>query len=517
MRLKEQQGIFILIGLCFLVGVLARLYPLTQEARLLSAISEDGYLMMTIARNLALGLGMSTAEGTIATNGTQPFVTGIWTLIYYIFDGDKIRSIWAIWGVHLLISIATMLMIAQVVRRFFSDHPHMSLMMWAAPAVWFISPTVLPMTYNGLETGFYALWALGITYLVSFHYQTLDLKRALGLGVLLGLVFWIRNDAVFLILAVCLSYAFFNGWKLKNLLIISVMGLTSIAVASPWLIYNKTQFGSLMPISGSAQALTAKLGDNFIHVPAALFEYINLIVAIPEKFKLHIVVVIMSSVVAIAIYSGLIYLAKKYAQAAQQRFISIFILYSVGLVLFYGLYFGAAYFIPRYFLVFTGFFAILWAWLAVTLIPRLPFSLLRYAVLALCFIVATGLIVRYERLLDTRTNGHFQVVNWIADNVPAEAWVGAVQTGTIGYFHDRTINLDGKVNPHAYYARRDDLLVDYILDCTNKIDYIADWYKIKNWINSYPELAQTFSLRYSNEAENISVLQRINSCQHLAL
>ena len=513
MRLKEQQGVFILIGLCFLVGMLARLYPLTQEARLLSAISEDGYLMMTIARNIALGLGMSTAEGTIATNGTQPFVTGIWTLIYSFFDGDKIRSIWAIWGVHLLISVATMMMIAHVVRQFFSDHPQVQLMAWIAPAVWFISPTVLPMTYNGLETGFYALWALGLTYVVSFHYRDLNLKRALGLGVLLGAVFWIRNDAVFLILAICLSYAVFNGWKIKNLLIISVMGLTSIAVASPWLIYNKTQFGSLMPISGSAQALTAKLGDNFIHVPAALFEYINLILAIPEKFKLHTVIVIITSIIAVLLYSSLLYVVKKYAQPAQQRFISIFIFYSICLMLFYGLYFGAAYFIPRYFLVFTGFFAILWAWLAITFIPRLPFSFLRYSVVGLCFIIATGLIIRYERLLDTRTNGHFQVVNWIAENVPSEAWVGAVQTGTIGYFHDRTINLDGKVNPYAYYARRDDQLVEYILDCTNKIDYIADWYKIKEWLVSYPELANAFSLPYSNEAENISVLQRIHSCQ----
>ena len=40
--------------------------------------TEDGYLMLTIARNMALGNGMSTADGELPTNGTQPLATTIW-------------------------------------------------------------------------------------------------------------------------------------------------------------------------------------------------------------------------------------------------------------------------------------------------------------------------------------------------------------------------------------------------------------------------------------------------------
>ena len=54
------------LGLCILVllvtGVAARLSPLMDvPGRLFwQFVSEDGYLMQTIARNMALGLGMST-------------------------------------------------------------------------------------------------------------------------------------------------------------------------------------------------------------------------------------------------------------------------------------------------------------------------------------------------------------------------------------------------------------------------------------------------------------------------
>ena len=50
------------------------------------------------------------------------------------------------------------------------------------------------------------------------------------------------------------------------------------------------------------------------------------------------------------------------------------------------------------------------------------------------------------------SNGHRQVVEWVQGNVDDRVWVGAVQTGTLGYFHDRTLNLDGKVNPKALRA-----------------------------------------------------------------
>ena len=46
-------------------------------------ITEDGYLMLTVARNMALGEGMSVSNGTIPTNGIQPMI-GVFFAVPYL-------------------------------------------------------------------------------------------------------------------------------------------------------------------------------------------------------------------------------------------------------------------------------------------------------------------------------------------------------------------------------------------------------------------------------------------------
>ena len=77
------------------VGMLSRLAPLTDPHRRLlqQFITEGGYLMQTIARNLALGHGLSVSDGTIQTNGTQPLATFLFAFFYYLARGDKIGGI----------------------------------------------------------------------------------------------------------------------------------------------------------------------------------------------------------------------------------------------------------------------------------------------------------------------------------------------------------------------------------------------------------------------------------------
>ena len=54
---------------------------------------------------------------------------------------------------------------------------------------------------------------------------------------------------------------------------------------------------------------------------------------------------------------------------------------------------------------------------------------------------------------------------------PPDALVGALQTGTLGYFRDRVVNLDGKVNEEALAGKAD--LPGYARD--QKIEWIVDW------------------------------------------
>jgi hypothetical protein len=106
--------------------------------------------------------------------------------------------------------------------------------------------------------------------------------------------------------------------------------------------------------------------------------------------------------------------------------------------------------------------------------------------------------------------GHEQVVAWVGENVPEEAWVGAVQTGTLGYWHDRTINLDGKVNPEALEARRTEgHVLNYVT--ASEIDYIVDWAGVGNWVR-FPEaeggFADAFELVLQNPGLDLAVIRR---------
>lgn len=48
---------------------------------------------------------------------------------------------------------------------------------------------------------------------------------------------------------------------------------------------------------------------------------------------------------------------------------------------------------------------------------------------------------------------NFQLMNWVDSTVP-NAWIGTMQTGTLGYFPEWTINFDDKVKPEALLAQR---------------------------------------------------------------
>ena len=99
-----------------LFGLLFRLHPYAMGAERITQffITEDGYLMLTLARNLAIGLGLSVAEGTIASNGVQPLATLIYAVAFWLVDGDKLGGVAIVLGLMVVIWV----MAALVVRRF---------------------------------------------------------------------------------------------------------------------------------------------------------------------------------------------------------------------------------------------------------------------------------------------------------------------------------------------------------------------------------------------------------------
>lgn len=511
------------VWLLLATGLVARLSPLLDvEGRLYWLfLSEDGYLMQTIARNMAIGLGMSTAQGAMPTNGVQPLATFIYAGLHALAGGSKMLAI----GYVTVFATATAAAAAWFLRRLgqsvLRDLPFARDIALLAAALWFASPAIVVHSMNGLETGVYFL-AITITLL---YYFSLDLPAAtpmragqrVALGLLLGVTFLTRNDAVFFIAAVLAAHVFLGGASAgggrgRRAVDAVVAGGLSLVVASPWLAYNKLMFGSVVPISGAAQSHSAGFGANLRMIPANLLEASLLYVRIPRSLETAWPVI----VVALVVLAGLGWAAwslvgRRGLRTA--RLCAITLVFGVGIAGYYGLFFGAPWFVSRYLSALSPLLWLLslasaYLLLAGLLRDRRAFLASGAALTTMLLLVAVALDVLHFR--DGHSNGHRQVVDWVQKNVAERDWVGGIQTGTLGYFHDRTINLDGKVNPKALRASIERGQVQsYVLDET-PINYLADWVGIAGWASmaSQPRFGQAFEVVVDDKAANLGVLRR---------
>jgi hypothetical protein len=501
---------------CLAAGVLYRLFPIVAGETALTRffVTEDGYLMLTVARNLAIGNGLTVSDGTIATNGFQPLATFLFALPYWATDGDKLTSLV---GVHLLsalIAIAAAWRVHVLARDTLSAQDPDRFWPWLAATFWFIGPLLLLHSMNALETGLYTLTV--VTSVWYFGRLTSrpgegGLRQLVVLGSLFGITFLARNDAAFLVFAL-LSVRFVHdlasgraGFR-AAIVEAFVPGVVSLVWASPWLIYNHALFGSIVPISGTAQALDTALGASVPYLPARLFETMFPMLPIPRPLETTPIAV-LAGLAVVAVLARFLWLQRR---GPFRLALFGYALFGLLLAGYYGLFSGATHFLGRYLaplapLLITAAVSV-GLDLARRAGPRRGRTVARAAGLAGVALSAALL----GRLLipGVHQHEHFQVVAWVQENLAPGTWVGAVQTGTLGYWHDRTINLDGKVNPHALRARIDEgNVLAYVVD--SPIACLADWSGILSWARREAGgFSDTFAPVVNDPARNLGVLCR---------
>lgn len=493
-RAPPDRGRVAVIALCALLaglGLLSRVAPMLDAGGRLFRqwATEDGYLMLTIARNIAVGHGMTIAEGTIPTNGTQPLMTFAYAACFWVSGGDRWWGVLLAHALSITIAAAAAWMLYRLARNLLAGRPGGDLTAAVTACLWFASPIVTAHSMNMLETGAYAAMVLACVLAFVAPSRQADghwpLIRCVGFGVLLGLTFLTRIDAVFLIAAIC-AVRVAPALRTPSLITRRVtetfiFGITSVIVAVPWLYYSHSRFGSLMPISGQAEGVEVRFGQNIAMVPAKLAEYLMIVVPIPASLeKRPVVVSAAAAIVAVALVMSLVTIMRSRSSTVRSV-IAIVWLFALGLCGYYGLFFGAGWFLGRYLMPLSPFAALLsvssFVWLAERVpAARVPRALIAAAAVALLLSTAEHL----RRYRKGTNQGHFQVVDWVTANVPRDAWMAAVQTGTLGFFHDRTINLDGKVNPEALQLLIEALRTgghrrvdEYIV--SKRVSYMADW------------------------------------------
>jgi hypothetical protein len=432
-------------------------------------------------------------------------------------DADKVMGVLLVQLAELAISLLTAFMLVRVGSRLLREFPHGRAIASLAAALWFVAPIGMRHAMNCLESGTYALAVLVVIDLISTRPTPgrCNIGDCIGLGLALGWAFWVRNDAVFLILAVCASHWVVGIWRWRFALVgrslseAIAIGLPTVILAAPWLYYNKTTFGYLMPISGLAESVEAELAQNLYLLPTKLFEYLTILVPIPQSLERSPFVIAVLSAFVIAALTAT---ARALSRRDMWRHTATWTLsiYGVGIAGYYGLYFGAAHFMSRYMFPLSPFLALIGAAAVIHALDLLhrerPGHLARSLTIAMAIgltAMASGLTaLSYKR---GSRHMHFQVVEWVAQHVRDDQWVGAIQTGTLGYFHDRTYNLDGKVNPEALEAKMAAAIPQYIVD--KNIAFLVDWPGIADWVE-HDELRGRYELVFNDVDRYLTVIAR---------
>jgi hypothetical protein len=333
-----------------------------------------------------------------------------------------------------------------------------------------------------------------------------------ALGLLLGVSFWARNDAVFLMAAVGVAHLAASGPRsspARRLAETALMAVAAAACALPWLVYGIRGFGSVMPVSGRAYFGSGDPGVNAPAAALALFEYATLLVSF-EYAPIR-----SGGVLAAAGLAGLVLagagtvLAWRRLGPDRRAVTLVFALFAAGLLAFYVLFFRAPHFLRRYLFPLSPFLALAWGTAAAGLWDRLAASRLRLAGPVLAALLLANFAVRDALLVRGRwrQDSFFRAVEWVDGRLDADTWVGAFQSGTLGFFHDRTINLDGKVNPDALRAIQQRRQAAYVVG--SPIQYVLDWASIlEPWSRSDAVLSRHFDWVLRDPRGNFAVLGR---------
>jgi hypothetical protein len=440
-------------------------------------LTEDGYYALAVARNIARGNGI-TIDGEHWTSGFQPLFTFLQAAMFWLADrfsqgasgapGDDALAVRFALALHFAVHAATALLIGLIARDGWDgDAAEARLRFWLAAALWLAAPLLFNHGYNGLETG-----AVLFFYAACWRWVQTGRDESTaglaGLGALAGLTVLTRIDAVFLVAALCLrelwprSYQGGDRGPVAALLRACLLGATAVLVSLPWWLYNLVLFGSPMPSSGTAQQAWAIDWDRIVEAFwAAGIALVPWVFAGGHEstwsWAVRAVVVAAYAVIVVqALASGAPARAATLPPARRGLgFAAMLAAALAALALYYTLSFAASWFYYRYFAplaLLAGVFVPI-AGAAIATRPPLGGRAWRGVLAGLAALAAIPVLVL--AVLAHRGAGfsgnavfHDQVA-LAREHVPPGERVAAGQTGTLGFFRDRVVNLDGKVNRDA--------------------------------------------------------------------
>ena len=439
-------------------------------------LSEDGYLTLTVAWNIAEGKGI-TYNFNRHTTGIQPFSGFIFAAIAKVViaaGGDKIDFVRVIIIFSMLIEVLFFVVIMRISRKLSPGIENKWLYL-SSVIFTLLNFELLVYFTNGLETGIY-LVCVGVSLLYSINYFRYEKKiyQSVALGAVFGICSLARIDFFVVVAALLLINLYKRRLSITQCF---TVGITSVVIIAPWILYIYKTTGSLMQSSARAETSWMNNENFLMRIKAmsfAIMQHMTPNITTGNKDNALIVVFIITVVI---VYKYLY--NKKILSQFDKDNIKIFGTWSIGILLLlctYLLYSTAYYFYIRYIAPLLLIILPLLTVLLAVKLKELSKKTIQfgYLLVAIAFLVQAFLYFHSGRLAEQQSLR----MAYLKNHFNNKAIVGCFQSGVTGYYDSNVYNLDGKMDHVVKKYIASGNLARFI-DSTG-INVIIDWNEIVN-------------------------------------
>lgn len=465
-------------------------------------LTEDGFYSLTIAWNIGTGKGI-TYTFSQHTTGFQPLYVFILSPFAWIIDklgGTKIeflRIVILFSGFLLLIFLKTIHSLVKLIKKESNNE---------AAEMFFILLALFNFKlflnfFNGLETGLYlVLISASIIFSIKIYTQKLYSRSYLLYGLVFGLTAFARVDFLLPASLVLIMLLVLKRISIKQfILVVCCLAITIM----PWFVYVYKTTDSIFQSSILVQSNFPNLTDTADRIDKFLFALLNPFVPFLYLGLTNTIIFYLPAIFILYFLIGRFIHKRKMLFKSDET--SIFFLWGFSfmiLIFIYLIFASVPYFFVRYFSI-----------LYVISLPLLVVLLASYfnnnrkllfnslvAVAILLFIANNFFALFYEK--KHKTLAARLIV--LEDKTFSNKRVGLFQSGIAGFYFDKVINLDGKVNYDALkYAKNnelekyiDSLEIDVLMEWKDAFGMLNNDYIKNNWELSNKEIPDGKSIMY---------------------